>query len=135
MNCGEYRNAFNCWLDGGKSSPVAAGADLHARSCARCGSYSRAMIRIDYCLRNLPEISVPVEFLGTPREGEAREVVRRAAFPFRVAGGIACGLPPAFAWILSGLLPAPADTAAQFLLVSAALALLTFTVLRPGLSA
>ena len=93
------------------------------------------MNRIDCCLRNLPDVRVPVEFLGPAGDRGTPEVVRRAVSPLRLAGRIACGLPPAFAWILSGLLPAPAGTALQFLLVSAALALFTFSVIRPGLSA
>ncbi len=133
MKCEDYRRLYNFWLDARKSFPLVPEAELHARECPGCMAYTRAMIKIDACLEHLPEVQVPGEILESVLAIGGRRGVRGRETLFRFGRRVAPGLPPALAWILSGLLPSPAGTASRFLLVSAALALFALSVLRPGL--
>jgi hypothetical protein len=135
MKCEEYRRICNRRLDERNRSPLAAEAELHVRDCPRCNAYARAMFQIDAGLRSLPEVQVPEEVLASALSEGGRCVGPGRELLNRVGRGVAAGFPPAIAWSLGGLLHSPSDTAMQFLLVSAAVALFALTALRPRLSA
>jgi hypothetical protein len=135
MKCEEYRRICNRRLDGRNTFPLAAEAELHVRDCRRCNAYARAMFQIDAGLRSLPDVRVPEEVLASALIEGGRRVGRGREFLNRAGRGVAAGFPPAIAWSLGALLPSPSDTALQFLLVSAAVAILALTALRPRLSA
>jgi len=134
MSCEEYRRLVNRWLDARESSPLDGEAESHARGCAGCRSYARAMVRIDAGLRDLPEVQVPEEILESALCEGGRVPGSGRAFLIRCARGAAPGLPAAMAWILSGLLPPPSDIVLRFTLASASMALFALSVFRPRLS-
>jgi len=131
MNCEEFRSQYNMWLDGRKSSPLSGEAELHARICAACGAYVRAIARIDAGLQDIQDVPLPEEILafslkpggGTPGWGRRLSSIVQRGVPF--------GLSALAAWIITLCLPPPWQFALQSLLASGAMVLFAVASLRP----
>ena len=131
MNCSEFRSLYNRWLDARKSPPLPSEVVLHGRGCSSCGRYASAMLRVDQGLHNSPDVPVPEELLAFSAAAGVRAPGRPAKLSSQPARGAAIALAVLAAWSVSLFIPPPWQFAAQFLLVSGAVALFTVTSLGP----
>jgi hypothetical protein len=132
MNCTEFRNLYNRYLDGRKSSPLPTEAVLHGRNCSTCGSYASAMVRVDDCLREIPDVPFPEELLAFSGAAGVHFPGPPGELSPRPGRGAAIALPAFVIWSISLFIPLPWQFAAQLLLVSGSMVLLAVTSLSPG---
>ena len=68
MNCTEFREEYQKFLDTKERVRLPEGLLAHMNSCPACASYAAEMLGVDSALRDIPRVKIPPHLLASLKE-------------------------------------------------------------------